>query len=151
MANILTIANDLYIALLYSEVLQDEGHTVFVAFSCQGALKLALKVALHENIDVIILDEKLPDFEVEKLLARLKWLQPDLRSILVADSHDGLVGKARLWDQMWDEIFFKTCDLTILQAKVRRLWHEPADAAPKLSFSKPRQQLALRSIPAGQP
>ena len=151
MANILTIADDLYLALRYSEVLQEEGHRVFVAFSCQGALRLALKVALHENIDVIILDENLPDCEVEKLLARLRWLQPDLRSILTAGSHDGLVGKARFWEQMWDEIFFKTCDLTILQAKVRRLRPGPANDALRLSYPKPLQGFTVGSMSAGHP
>ena len=85
MAKILIVDNYLSIGLLYREVLQDQGHSVFVAMNGKEA---SLR-ALYERIDIAVVDDKLPDFEAEKVLERLKRLQPHMRGILSISSTFG--------------------------------------------------------------
>lgn len=120
MANILIADSYVSIGLLYREVLQDMGHQVFVALSGKEALLLAL----YEGIDIVVVDDKLPDFEAEEVLGRLKRIQPHMRGILSFSSTFGLPRNASLWDG----IFIKTNDFTILEAEIERLWRESSRA-----------------------
>ncbi len=113
MATILVVDEYLSIGLLYREVLQDEGHLVFVALSGKEALDLAL----HERVDLAIVDDTLPDVEADELLRELKQLQEPVKGILDISSdfsspHD---------PHLWDGIFIKSNNFIILQAKVKRL------------------------------
>ncbi len=127
MANILTVDSYLSLGLLYREILQEEGHDVFITRSGKEALDLAL----NERIDMAIVDENLPDFEAEQLLEELRWLQPGVRGILTISSDLGPLGAVRGWDDIrWDEIFFKSCDFTILQLKIKRLWQKSPNGIP---------------------
>jgi len=114
MANILIVDNYPYIGLLYREVLQDEGHRVLVAMSGKEALLLAP----HKRIDIVIVDDKLPDFEAEVVLGKLKRVQPHTRGILSISSTFIPSGDSCLWDG----IFIKTHDFTILKAEIKKLW-----------------------------
>jgi chemotaxis response regulator CheB len=116
MANILLVDNYLSIGLLYREVLQDDGHRVFVAMNGKQAFLLAQ----HERIDVVIVDDKLPDSEAEDVLRMLQGFQPHIRAILSFSSTFG----SGLNTRLWDGIVNKTHDFRILGSEVERLCHE---------------------------
>ncbi len=124
MANILTVESSLSISWLYREILQHEGHRVFWAM--RG--KEAVNVAQKEEIDVVIVDERVPAFEAEMLLEELRRLHPGVRAILCTWGDFGLPVDTRLWD----EIFFKNDNFTVLQGKVEGLCKEYPD-----TFSTP--------------
>ncbi len=114
MANILIVDNYLSIGLLFREVLQDEGHRVLVARSGREALLLAL----HERIDIVVVDDKLPDFEAEEVLGKLKQVQPHTLSILSISST--FIPSENTC--LWGGIFTKTQDFTKLKAEIKKLW-----------------------------
>ena len=124
MANIMTAESSLSISWLYREILQQEGHRVFCAMRGKEAVDFALK----ESIDVVIVDERVPAFEAHGLLNELRRLHPRVRAILCTWGDFGLSVDTPLWD----EIFFKNDNFTVLQGKVEGLCKEYAD-----TFSRP--------------
>lgn len=120
MANILIVDSYFSIGLLYREVLQEQGHRVFVTMNG----KEALLVGLHESIDIAVVDDKLPDLEAEELLGKLRHLQPHILGVLSVSSTFGLLTNPGLWDA----VFFKTNDFRILEAEIERLWPETSIA-----------------------
>jgi FixJ family two-component response regulator len=124
MANILTVESSLSISWLYREILQHEGHRVF----CVMRGKEAVNFALKESIDVVIVDERVPAFEAQGFLNELRRLHPGVRAILCTWGDLGLPVDTRLWD----EIFFKNDNFTVLQGKVEGLCKEYTD-----TFSPP--------------
>ena len=121
MANILIVDSYLSIGLLYREVLQEQGHCVFVTVSGKEALLLGL----HENIDIAVVDDRLLDFDADGLLRRLKKLQPQMLGVLSVSSTFGLPANPGLWDAF----FLKSNDFRILEAEIERLWRESSIAA----------------------
>jgi DNA-binding response OmpR family regulator len=113
MANILIVDSYLSIGLLYREVLREKGHRVFVMLSGQEAVHLAR----HENIDIAVVDDKLRDFEAERVLERLKQLQPHIRGILSVSRDFDLSVNARLWNG----IFVKSNDFNVLESEIKRI------------------------------
>jgi CheY-like chemotaxis protein len=124
MANILTVESSLSISWLYREILQQEGHRVFWAMRGKEAVDFAHK----EDIDVVIVDEKVPAFEAQELLGELRRLHPRVRAILCTWGDRGPHVDTRLWD----EVFLKNDNFTVLQGKVEGLCKEYPD-----TFSKP--------------
>ena len=136
MANILLVDNYLSIGLLYREVLQEEGHRVFVAMNGKQAFLLAQ----HERIDVVIVDDKLPDSEAEDVLRTLQGFQPHIRGILSFSSTFGSGLNARLWDG----IVNKTHDFRILGSEVERLCHQPSSTMSPSLKENEEQEIASR-------
>ena len=124
MANIMTVERSLSISWLYREILQQEGHRVFCAMRGKEAVDFALK----ESIDVVIVDERVPAFEAHGLLNELRRLHPRVRAILCTWGDFGLSVDTPLWD----EIFFKNDNFTVLQGKVEGLCKEYADTFSRL-------------------
>jgi len=124
MANIMTVERSLSISWLYREILQQEGHRVF----CAMRGKEAVNVAQKEDIDVVIVDERVPAFEAHGLLNELRRLHPRVRAILCTWGDFGLSVDTPLWD----EIFFKNDNFTVLQGKVEGLCKEYADTFSRL-------------------
>ncbi|UCG11190.1 MAG: hypothetical protein JSU72_11580 [Deltaproteobacteria bacterium] len=120
MANILVVEEYRTVGLLYREVFQDDGHKVFLALSGQGALDLAM----HERVDVVVVDDILSDFSAEELFEALKRLQHPLKGILSVSADFGPRHEAR----SWDGIITKTINFTSLQAEVKRLCQESSSA-----------------------
>jgi CheY-like chemotaxis protein len=124
MANILTVESSLSISWLYREILEQEGHRVLWAMRGKEAVDFALK----ESIDVVIVDEKVPAFEAQELLGELRRLHPRVRAILCTWGDRGPHVDTRLWD----EVFLKNDNFTVLQGKVEGLCKEYPD-----TFSQP--------------
>ena len=113
MVNILIVDSYFSVGLLYREVLQERGHRVFIALSG----KEALLFGLHQDIDIVVVDDSLPDLDAEELLRKLKLLQPHMRSILSISSTFGSPTKPDLWGAF----FIKSNDFRVLESEVERL------------------------------
>lgn len=136
MANILIADTYPSIGLLYREVLQEQGHRVLVALSGKEALRLSLR----EPIDIVVLDDRLPDFEAEELLAKLKRDQPGIRGILSVSHTFGSVTNPG----SWDAIIVKTNDFTVLESEVERLCQETSSTVSPLPKEHEEQEIAPR-------
>jgi DNA-binding response OmpR family regulator len=101
------------LANLYREVLTEEGHSVLVASSS----KQAIDVAPSEKIDLVVIDEGLPDGNEEDLIEQLKRLHPQIKAILCPLDQFS----RKTYRDLCDEGFLKTFDYTVLQQKVEDL------------------------------
>ena len=113
MANILVIDSYISIGLLYREVLQERGHRVFLATNGTEALLQGLR----ENIDIVVTDNSLSDFEAEEVLAELKRIQPQIRAILSVSRTFG----SPVNPDLWNAILMKTNDFRKLETTIERL------------------------------
>lgn len=116
MANILIVESYRTLGSLYREVLEEEGHAVFVTISGKEAIELASR----HHIDLAIVEEGLPDLSTEDLLERLKRLQPNMQGTVCTVTDFG----AQSQTDLCDENVLKTPDFTLLQEKVRKVLQE---------------------------
>lgn len=77
--NILIVDDQFGIRVLLTEVLQKEGYETFQAANGPQALSLA---ANHE-IDLVLLDMKIPGMDGIEILKKLKEMNPDIRAIIM--------------------------------------------------------------------
>jgi two-component system nitrogen regulation response regulator NtrX len=78
--NILIIDDEKNILSALSDILGDEGYSVFTA----GCGEDGLKIVGHEEIDLILLDIKLPDWNGIELLERIKRENPRIEVIMIS-------------------------------------------------------------------
>ena len=116
MANILVVDRYFSIGLLYREVLEDQGHKVSVAKSGKEAIYLAL----CERVDIVVVDDALPDYEAEELFVELKKYQPNIRGVLTISYTLGCQRNGLLWD----EIVYKPGDFLMFQEKINRVYQD---------------------------
>jgi response regulator RpfG family c-di-GMP phosphodiesterase len=113
MANILIVDSYFSIGLLYREVLEDQGHKVLVAKSGKEAIYLAP----CERVDIVVVDDALPDYGAEELFVELKKYQPNIRGVLTISYTLG-------WQRnelLWDEIVYKSGNFLIFQEKIKKV------------------------------
>lgn len=120
MGNILLVESYRILGAFYREVLEEEGHHVFVAQRAKEAVELAS----HQHVDVAIVEDGLPDFEGEELLRTLKKLQPHMQGIICTVTDY----RAQAQMDLCDESVLKTPDFNILQEKVRTLLQKSSSA-----------------------
>jgi DNA-binding NtrC family response regulator len=113
MSTVLIVESYPNLASLYRDVLSEEGHHVFVASS----YKEANDIALTKEIELVVMDEGLPDGSEEELIKKLKRIQPHIKAILCSLSQFS----PKTYRTLCDEGFVKTADYTILQQKIENL------------------------------
>lgn len=136
MVNILIVDSYFSVGLLYREVLQERGHRVFIALSG----KEALLFGLHQDIDIVVVDDSLPDLDAEELLRKLKLLQPHMRSILSISSTFGSPTKPDLWGAF----FIKSNDFRVLESEVERLCQGSSSTVSPLLKENEEQEIVPR-------
>ena len=112
MSNILIIESYTTLGSLYSEIFREEGYGVFIAKSGEEAIDIASR----ERIDLVIIDEKLPDIRSEEVIKKIRELQPHMKGAVCAISEftqDTYVA-------LCEESFFKDSDIYDLEEKVRK-------------------------------
>lgn len=128
MSKVLIVESYPNVASLYREVLSEDGHHVFVASSCREAED----IAQANEIELVIMDENMPERCEEELISALRTIQPHINSIVCPLSQFS----RKNYRELCDEGFLKTSDYTVLQQKIN-------DLAGKLSgydkegFQKP--------------
>ncbi len=113
MANILIVESYFTLGSLYREVLEEEGHRVYVALKGKEAIDLASQ----QHIDVAVVEEELPDFNSEELIKNLKQLQPHMQGAICTLTES----PSKASKNLCDENIVKTPDFTILQEKIKAL------------------------------
>lgn len=113
MATVLIVESYANLASLYRAVLSEEGHSVFVA----STFKEANEIAKAKEIELVVMDEGLPDGTEENLIKQLKIIQPHIRAILCSLSELSPTA----YRDLCDAGFFKTHDYTILLQKIADL------------------------------
>jgi response regulator RpfG family c-di-GMP phosphodiesterase len=110
MSKILIVESYPHLASLYRQVLSEDGHHIFVASSCREAEDIA-----HANdIELVIMDENMPNRCEEELIGTLRTIQPKISSIVCPLTE---LSRKR-YRELCDEGFLKTSDYTILQKKI---------------------------------
>lgn len=113
MANILIVESYPPLGLLYCEEFRDEGHQVFLAQRGQAAEEIASR----EYVDVVVIDEALPDIKAETLIEHLKTLHPRMQGPVC--SVNELSEKS--YTVLCQEHYIKTSSLTQLKTAVKRV------------------------------
>jgi DNA-binding NtrC family response regulator len=113
MSKVLIVESYSNLASLYREILSEDGHQVFVASSS----KEAKDIALSNDIDLVIVDEGLPDRREDELMGKLKTIQPHIKAIVCSLSEFS----PKTYRDLCDKGFLKTSDYTILQKTIHNL------------------------------
>ncbi|MHB8880105.1 MAG: response regulator [Thermodesulfovibrionales bacterium] len=110
---ILVVDDDLNIARLYKEELEEEGYTVVMAANGTEAMERFEQ----EKPDLVTLDIQLPDTDGIKLLRQMKEKRPRMPVIMSTafDYRDDF----SVWAS--EAYIVKTSDLTELKATIRKL------------------------------
>jgi len=113
MGNILIVEHYRTLGSFYKEILEEDGHTVFLALSGKEAQKLISE----QHMDVVIVEDGLPHFNTEELLNEIKHLQPHIEGIIctLTDLF------ARPQTDLCNENIPKSSNFTILQEEINRL------------------------------
>ena len=113
--NILIVDDQFGIRVLLTEVLQKEGYETFQAANGPQALSLA---ANHE-IDLVLLDMKIPGMDGIEILKKLKEMKPDIRAIIMtAYGELDLIEKAKELGALTH--FAKPFDIDDIRAAVKK-------------------------------
>ena len=122
MSKILIVESYPHLASLYRQVLSEDGHRIFVASSC----KEAEDIAQANEIELVVMDENLPQKCEEELIGKLRTIQPQISAIVCPLSQ---FSRER-YRELCDEGYLKTSDYTILQKTI-------GDLAKKISRTDP--------------
>ena len=124
MGTILIVESYLNLGSLYREVLEEEGHRVFVAPTGKDAIELAS----GQQVDVAVVEDALPDFNAEELLHELKRLQPRMQGTVCTKTDF----RPQPQTDLCDVSVQKTPDFKILQEKVNTLLQGSSTAPSRL-------------------
>jgi DNA-binding NtrC family response regulator len=80
---ILLLLKDVHILRLYKEELEDDGYEICEA---QSGIE-ALKKISEEKFDLVISDAFLPDIELPELIAKIKKISPETKTIATSSYH----------------------------------------------------------------
>jgi hypothetical protein len=79
--------------------------------------KKALCLAPHMNIDLALIDAEIRDLQAGELFTKLHEIQPHVRGILCTWDDR----RSSREEPIWDGIFSKAADFTLLLAEVRKV------------------------------
>ncbi|PIE33838.1 two-component system response regulator [candidate division KSB3 bacterium] len=116
MKTILIVDDEKHILFLYEEEFRDEGYSVLTASNGLEALDVTEK---HPEIDLIILDIKMPEMDGPEFLRRIRQFNQDLPILLSTAYGDYVQQDFSVW--LSNGYTVKTSDLTELKARVKEL------------------------------
>ncbi|MCD6293006.1 MAG: sigma-54-dependent Fis family transcriptional regulator [Deltaproteobacteria bacterium] len=96
--------------------LKKQGFTITLA----ADVKQALAIGRSENIDLALLDHRLPDGSGDELLIKLRKLNPRLKAIMIT-AYGAVEMAVKVMRSGADDFFEKPVDLTILCQRIREL------------------------------
>ena len=112
---ILVIEDDLDLSQIIRRALESEGHQALAA----NDGKDGLLIALHQDVDLVILDLNLPSIEGWEVLERLR--SKKTTPVLILTARDTLGDRIRGLDGGCDDFLIKPFHLEELRARVRAL------------------------------
>lgn len=126
MVNLLIIETYSPLASLYRMEFEDEGHCVFLAQNSQ----MAVDIASREDIDVAIIDEQLPDTNVEALIQEIKEHSPGMGGPVCSVNERS----AKSYIALCDETYTKSSDMAQLKETVKRVLSSSGKAGSMLGY-----------------
>lgn len=114
MKTLLVVDDEENIRILYKRALEDEGYNVILAENGKETLEKIDK----ENIDLVVLDIKLPDIngmEILKIIAKKEKHIP----VLLNSAYSGYVEDYHSW--IAEDYIIKTSDISVLTNKVKEI------------------------------
>ena len=119
MKTLLIVDDEKHICLLYEEEFKDEGYNVLTASNGLEALELIEK---HQDIDLVLLDIKMPEMDGSEFLRRIRQFNKELPIIISTAYGDYVQQDFSAW--LSDGYSVKSSDLTELKAKVKDMLGE---------------------------
>lgn len=118
MKTLLIVDDEKHIRLLYEEEFLDEGYTVLAA--CNG--REALDVLEHNQVDLVLLDIKMPEMDGSEFLRHVREFNTTLPILISTAYGDYVQQDFSAW--LSDGYTVKTGDLSELKAKVKEILGE---------------------------
>jgi two-component system cell cycle sensor histidine kinase/response regulator CckA len=119
-ATILVIDDEPIIIDITNKILSSYGYTVFSAKSGQKGLELFF--ARQNQIDLVILDQNMPDFSGDQVFAKIREIQPDIRIILSSGHSIEAIQKSSSFKNL-DGLVMKPYTPSDLLEKVQKVLH----------------------------
>lgn len=119
MKTLLIVDDEKYICLLYEEEFQDEGYNVLTASNGLEALK---EIENHPEIDLVLLDIKMPKMDGSEFMRRFRQINKDLPILISTAYGDQVQQDFSVW--LSDGYTLKSSDLTELKGKVKEILGE---------------------------
>ena len=116
MNSILVVEDERSLELLYQQELSQEGYHVFSTSTGEDALSILDK----ENIDLVILDLKLPQMSGLELLGRMLTKKRDMK-VVINTAFANYKSDFTCW--LADDYVIKSSDLSELKSTVRKHIH----------------------------
>ena len=119
MKTLLIVDDEKHIRLLYEEEFTDEGYNVLTASNGLEALEA---IENHSEIDLVLLDIKMPEMDGSEFLRRIRQFNKDLPILISTAYGDYVQQDFSAW--LSSGYAVKSSDLTEIKAKVRELLEE---------------------------
>ena len=119
MKTILIVDDEKHIRFLYEEEFSDTGYQVL---SASNGLEAFERLEEHPEIDLILLDIKMPEMDGTEFLRRIRQVNKEIPILLSTAYGDYVQQDFSAW--LSNGYAVKTSDLTELKAKVRELLGE---------------------------
>ncbi|GAK55257.1 response regulator receiver protein [Candidatus Vecturithrix granuli] len=116
MKTLLIVDDEKHIRMLYEEEFKDEGYTVLTASNGLEALGI---IEQHPEIDLVILDIKMPEMDGSEFLRRIRQFNKDLPILISTAYGDYVQQDFSAWLSSGYSV--KTSDLSELKARVKEL------------------------------
>jgi len=121
---ILVLDDEEHIRTLYKMELEDEGYRVTTINECRKGLEHIEK----GEVDLLILDIRMPDMDGREVLARVREIDIKL-PIVISSAYPVFKQEFGVWAA--DGFFVKEHDLTKLKEKIRNLLEKPEKEVEK--------------------
>ena len=119
MKTLLIVDDEKHIRFLYEEEFTDEGYNVLTASNGLEALDV---IGQHAEIDLILLDIKMPEMDGAEFLRRIRQVHQNLPILISTAYGDYVQQDFSAW--LSNGYSVKTSDLSELKAKVKELLGE---------------------------
>ena len=114
MKTLLIVDDEKHICLLYEEEFKDEGYNVLTASNGLEALELIEK---HRDIDLVLLDIKMPEMDGLVTITKLKEIHPGLKTVLLTGHGNEKVRQAT---ESLNTVYFEKEEMSKFWGFIRR-------------------------------
>ncbi len=142
--NILVVDDEADQRELLGGFLKKQGFAVILA--ADGAQSLT--IVRIENIDLVLLDQRLPDINGDELLPQLREINPRLRAIMIT-AFGAVEMAVKVMRSGADDFFEKPVDLSALRERIQKIEQEimiEVDADAVNSILEKEQKLPLKLV-----
>jgi CheY-like chemotaxis protein len=112
--SILVVEDDEPSSLFIKEILEEEGFYVYNVYCGSDAAQFVMR---HKDIDLVLMDVKLPDIDGLECTRIIKNMKKDV-PVILQTAYEINPGKMKKNDLLWDDILYKPINRTLLLDKI---------------------------------